>query len=172
MVTHVLRHLRIASLARRVYRLWPVTEQVTDELAAHIGLHIKHPSGRTFLEEAIANAFTNMLRTQESLPDEEKFSDEVRLAYMRGLLRQLSLVFEAEVQGANGERWDALNDGPLAAWMRKHGPAQITPATELPEHLLRYTPDALAAALLNHILNRDTRRELLPILPRLTAYAD
>ncbi len=172
MVSRVLRKLRIASLARLMFRMWPVTEQLTEDLAAHIGLHIAHPSGRAFLEEAIANGFSEMLATQASLPDEEKFSEEVRVAYMRGLLRHVSLILEAQVHGANGELWDALNDGPLPQWMEQHSPARIEVASELPEHLESYRPDALAAALLNQILDRSTRRELLPILPRLTAYAD
>jgi hypothetical protein len=172
LVSKVLRSLRIASLARLMFKLWPVTEHLTDNLAAHVGLHVKHPSGRPFLEEAIANGFSEMLEAQARQPEGEKFSDEVRLAYMRGLLRHLTLIFETEVRGANGEVWDALNDGPLTQWLQRHAPARVNTAADLPEYLASYQPDALAAALLNNILDRSTRRELLPILPRLTAYAD
>lgn len=169
-VSYVLRQLRIARLARPMFSMWPVTEALTEDLAAHVGVTAPHPSGRPLLMEAMTTAFQAMAETHAA--SEDPFSEEVRLAYMRGLLRHLLLVFEVEAHGDDGAIWDPLQDEGLPTWTKRHGLAQIGLYADLPEHLAAYRPDALAAALLHHLLGPATRRELLPILPTLTAYAD
>lgn len=169
-VSYVLRQLRIARLARPMFVMWPATEALTEDVAAHLGLMAPHPSGRSLLEEAMVTAFQQMVDAHST--SEDPFSDDVRLAYMRGLLRHLLLVFEVEAHGEDGAIWDPLQDEGLPRWTKRHGLARIGLYRELPERLAAYRPDALGAALLYHLLSANSRRELLPILPTLTAYAD
>jgi hypothetical protein len=160
-----LRALQVAGLTRLMFLRWPICRRLTEQVGWWLTDLLPHPGGfPPLLTIAVVDALQYMRETQIEQPDDQKDSDEVLIAYLRGLFKVLPALAELNVRSDRGT-WEPLRDGPFAVWAQRHRPIVVNVYGERSPGEIKHSPHHLRLALLQAMTTHEQWIHLGPHLP-------